>query len=225
MISVVVLTYNRLNRLESCLSAIDKLTVEPHEIIVVDNASTDGTKEFLDTKKSSMFHAITLEQNFGVTARNHGFDFASGNFIAQIDDDVKVLPGWDRKCLDIFSSDPTIGLIGQQGGLIKTWMDIHSNVHQTRGGYVDYMTGFCMMMRNVGIRYDDAFAPFWHEELDLSLQFKQMGFRLFKTDGLCLHYSARSAPVDWEIHNRNLSYANAKWKDKIDKLNLEGFKP
>ncbi len=224
MISVVVLTYNRLERLKRCLDSIKGSTTEPHEIIVVNNASTDGTTEFLESQKGSMLHPIHLDKNYGVVARNHGFDFATGSFIAQIDDDVVVLPGWDVRCLEMFSSDPTIGLIGQQGGLIKIWMDIHSNVNQTRNGYVDYMTGFCMMMRNVGIRYDEKFAPFWHEELDLSLQFKNMGFRLYKVDGLCIHHSARNAPVDWGIHNRNLDYANEKWRDKVVNLDLEGMK-
>lgn len=224
MISIVVLTFNRLDRLTSCINALESRTSTPYEIIVVNNASTDGTNEFLKSKESSKFKSVNLDQNYGVTARNHGFDIAKGKFIAQVDDDVKVLAGWDRKCLDIFSGDSQIGMIGQQGGLIKTWMDIHSHVGQTRGGYVDYLTGFCMIMRNVGLKYDLTFAPFWHEELDLSFQFKSEGYRLFQTNGLCLHYSARSGPVDWDIHNRNLAYANAKWSSRISELNLEGLK-
>ena len=224
MVSIVVLTHNRLGRLQRCLDSIKGFTNEPNEIIVVNNASTDGTTEFLESQKGPMFHPIHLDQNWGVIARNHGFDFATGNFIAQVDDDVEVLPGWEGKCLACFNKDPSIGLVGQQGGIIKVWMDVHSHVNQTRNGYVDYMTGFCMMMRNVGLRYDETFAPFWHEELDLSLQFKYMGLRLFRVDGLCQHHSARSTPVDWEVHDRNLAYANKKWKDRIVNLDLEGMK-
>jgi len=225
MISVVILTHNRLSRLSPCIEMIRKCTSNAYEIIVVNNASTDGTKEFLDSQVGNSFSAIHLDNNYGVTARNYGFNLASGEFIAQVDDDVQVLQGWDKKCLAQFTRDPSIGLIGQQGGIIKTWMDIHSHVNHTRDGYVDYMTGFCMMMQNVGILYDEFYAPFWHEELDLSFQFKSKGFKLFRVDGLCIHHSARNQPVDWTIHNRNLDYCNAKWKDKISQLDLEGMKP
>lgn len=223
MISIVVLTHNRLGHLKSALSCIDARTSVPHEIIVVNNGSTDGTKEFLEGRKGSMFHAIHLPDNIGVIARNSGFRFATGNYIAQIDDDVEVLPDWDRKCLSIFDNDPIVGMVGQQGGLIKVWMDIHSHVHQSNNGYVDYLTGFFLMMRNVGIMYDEAFGKFWHEELDLSLQYKVEGFRLKALAGLCNHYSQRREAVDWVLHDRNLHYARQKWSDKVEKLNLEGM--
>lgn len=222
MISIVVLTYNRLGRLGATLQRIEERTSTPHEIIVVNNGSADGTREFLDAKKGPMFHPIHLSSNMGVVARNHGFRFATGNFIAQIDDDVDVLAGWDTKCLEAFRNDQTIGMVGQQGGIIKRWMDIHSNVHETVNGYVDYLTGFFLMMRNHGFMYDEAFGMFWHEELDLSFQLKYAGFSLYKLDGLCIHHSARTSPVDWDLHNRNLHYTEGKWRDKREKLSLVG---
>jgi glycosyltransferase involved in cell wall biosynthesis len=206
------------------LHHIDSRTSEPHEIIVVNNASTDGTTEYLDGRKGPMFHTIHMPNNIGVIARNSGFRFASGNHIAQIDDDVEVLPNWDTRCMAVFRDDITVGLVGQQGGIIKTWMDIHSHVGHTYQGYVDYITGFCMMMKNVGILYDEAFGQFWHEELDLSLQFKYLGYRLKTLGDLCHHRSQRSDPVNWELHDRNLNYANQKWIDKIGELELEGMK-
>lgn len=224
MISIVVLTYNRLEALKTCLSCLEARTSEPHEIIVVNNASTDGTREFLDGRKGSMFHAIHMPNNIGVIARNSGFRFATGGHIAQVDDDVEVLPNWDTRCMAIFNDDISVGMVGQQGGIIKTWMDIHSHVGQSFQGFVDYLTGFCMMMKNVEILYDEAFGMFWHEELDLSLQYKSLGYRLKTIGGICNHFSRRSAPVDWELHNRNLNYANQKWADKIGTLQLEGMK-
>ena len=45
--AAVVVTYNRLEMLKDCLGALERQTV-PCDILVVDNASTDGTKEFLE---------------------------------------------------------------------------------------------------------------------------------------------------------------------------------
>ena len=47
-IAIVVVTYNRLKDLKNCIAAIKKQTYCKYDIIVVNNGSTDGTKEYLD---------------------------------------------------------------------------------------------------------------------------------------------------------------------------------
>ena len=224
MISVVVLTYNRLHLLHTCLSAI-KNTIGPtdHEIFVINNASIDGTKEWLDSKPFGVI-PLHMKENIGVIARNEAFRKAQGDIIFQIDDDVIVNPWWSSRCGAQFETEPSLGMIGQQGGLIKKWMDVWSDTHRSRDSYVDYLTGFFLAFRNVGIYYDEYFGTFWHEELDLSLQFKFAGYRLKVLPELCVHHSHRNTPVDWDLHNRNVEYCNQKWKDKIQQLDLEGLK-
>ena len=48
LIGVVIVTYNRLQKLKKCLTSYEAQTHRPDRILVIDNASTDGTKEFLD---------------------------------------------------------------------------------------------------------------------------------------------------------------------------------
>ncbi len=164
-----------------------------------------------------------MEKNIGVVARNVAFKRATSEFIFQIDDDVIVFPGWYQRCIDFFDAEPKVGMIGQQGGLIKQWMDIHSHVHCNRGGYVDYLTGFFLAFRNIGLYYDEAFGFRWHEELMLSLDMKAHGYRLAVLGGLCVHNSAATGPIDWELHDRNLRRCYEKYRDRIDELNLEGM--
>ena len=52
-IGVVLVTFNRLNKLKNALTCYDKQTYKPKYIIVVNNASTDGTYQYLEKWKES----------------------------------------------------------------------------------------------------------------------------------------------------------------------------
>lgn len=227
MISIVILTHNRLDKLQTCVQSIRQTTFVPYEIIIVDNASTDGTgawilqqvKDSIISDTCNVF-GIYRQFNEGVCSRNYGFDIARYPFIAQIDDDVIMRPGWDKISLDYFNNQ-NIGMVGPQGGLIDGWLNLH--VFQHNDSYVDFLTGYFFVMRNCGIRYDTKFNPFWHEELHLSLQFKERGYKLRMIPNyVCVHASARQGEVDWQVHDRNFNYVRDEWKDKTDVLRLGG---
>ena len=72
-ISVIIPTYQHANTIADCLNTIFNQTKEPHEIIVVNDGSTDDTIEVLD----SFADRITLinQENQGANvARNRGFE-------------------------------------------------------------------------------------------------------------------------------------------------------
>lgn len=68
-ICAVIVTYNRLDKLKKALAAYDKLTRQPSSILLVDNGSTDGTKEYLRDwqQKKCLYekHVISLDRNTG----------------------------------------------------------------------------------------------------------------------------------------------------------------
>jgi rhamnopyranosyl-N-acetylglucosaminyl-diphospho-decaprenol beta-1,3/1,4-galactofuranosyltransferase len=59
---VIIVTYNRLNDLKDCISALQKQTYKDFDILVVNNGSTDGTKEWLDSQE---FLHIIHQDNLG----------------------------------------------------------------------------------------------------------------------------------------------------------------
>ena len=219
MFSIVVLTHNRLPHLMACLKSIRDNTKQPYEIIVVDNASTDGTKEYLVYQKD--IELVNLSENRGVVARNYGFALAKYPLIAQVDDDVTLLPNWDNYILEEFGDiGDDIGAVGPQGGLIKSWMNL--SVHEDVSNYVDFLTGFFWVFRNIGLRYDEEFGKFWHEELDLSLQYKAKGYRLkVIKKPVCSHNCQRTEEVDWTLHNKNKEYVYNKWEDRFNYIRWE----
>lgn len=67
-IHTVVVTYNRKFLLAKCLDALEEQTFRPDEIIIIDNASTDGTKDYLALRKklrNTILHVYRLEENLG----------------------------------------------------------------------------------------------------------------------------------------------------------------
>ena len=90
-ISVIIPTYNRKNTLPRAVESVLNQIYKPIEIIVIDDGSTDGTKEMF----SEMYPLVRYiyQANSGVSsARNTGIKSASGDWIALLDSDDEWLP-------------------------------------------------------------------------------------------------------------------------------------
>lgn len=116
-ISVVIVTWNQLALLKECLISVKQNAGECRsEIIVIDNGSGDGTREYL--QQQSELCIIYNDRNAGVSrARNQGIEKAKGRYIYMLDDDTIVHNG----CLDKFVS----------------FMDAYSDVWLAGGKQVD----------------------------------------------------------------------------------------
>jgi len=85
-ISVIIPTYNRKHTLDIALDSVLNQTITSSEIIVVDDGSTDGTSEWIDSKYPSV--KLFRQKNQGVSsARNTGIKQAKGDWIALLDSD------------------------------------------------------------------------------------------------------------------------------------------
>lgn len=221
-ISIVILTRNRLDSLKRCINSIIENTVNTYEIIVVNNDSNDGTKEYLNT--SPKIVSVSLDKNYGVAARNYGIKIAKAQFIAQIDDDVTVFKNWDETMLQYFDNDSTIA-VGPCATNISGW--IQWNNHGIKDGdYVDNLTGYCWMFRNKGFLYDDFFTgKSWHDETELQLQMMSNGYKFRVCKPVCNHISLRKG-INWEEHNECQDHLIKKWKSKWEegKFELIGIK-
>lgn len=97
-LSVVVTTHNRCDRLEAILRPL-LADADVHEIIVIDDASDDGTIEFLHRTAASepRLRPVRLDANVGQPrARRFGVEKASGDIVLSLDDDVVVGSGLAR---------------------------------------------------------------------------------------------------------------------------------
>src|SRR5437867_65955 len=94
--SVVVVSYNTSAHIEGCIESLLALDYPQVEIIVVDNASTDGSLE-LSRRRFPQIDAVELPDNKGFAGgASVGLFMASGDIVATVNPDVRLDPGWMR---------------------------------------------------------------------------------------------------------------------------------
>ena len=124
-ISAVVCTYNRCESLRDALRSLTAQRLDPGvqlEIVVVDNNSTDQTKDAVrELARASAWPVRCVEErNQGIGfARNRGLAEATGDVVAYIDDDVVVQPGWAQALADCFEQTGA-DMVG--GKIIPLWL-------------------------------------------------------------------------------------------------------
>lgn len=94
--------------------AAQALAKSAYEIIVVDNASTDRTRDVVFTDFADIENLVYLyEPQLGLSkARNTGWLSAKGKYVAFLDDDATCRPDWLERIIDAFQSLPKVGVVG-----------------------------------------------------------------------------------------------------------------
>ncbi len=112
-VSIIIVSWNAKAYLDLCLASIsDKTCAAPWEIIVVDNASTDGSPELV-TQKYPHVRLIRNETNLGFAkANNIGATYSRGQYLGFINSDVEVLDAGITRLVDYCDSHPEAGLVG-----------------------------------------------------------------------------------------------------------------
>ena len=113
-VSVVILTWNSVGKIEPCLESLGQSTRVPDEIIVVDNGSTDQTRAVL-ARQFPAVRVIANTHNRGVArARNQGLAAARGTYLLVLDDDTVVLPDALARLVSVLDTNPTVAVCGPQ---------------------------------------------------------------------------------------------------------------
>ncbi|MCR0985112.1 glycosyltransferase family 2 protein [Roseomonas populi] len=105
-ISVVVPTYNRAALLAQTLDAIIGQSLRPHEIIVVDDGSTDGTTAMLSGRYGGLVTVCRIPNSGDLAARNAGLRIASGELVAFCDSDDLWSPDFLRAMAALWAAEP-----------------------------------------------------------------------------------------------------------------------
>jgi GT2 family glycosyltransferase len=109
-ISVIVVNYNGLHHLQECLDSLRAQTFRDFEVIFVDNGSSDGSVEFV-TNNFEEVKVIRNEKNLGYGGGNNiGIRSAEGKYIAILNNDTKVDPGWLGMLFRAAEKDEGIGM-------------------------------------------------------------------------------------------------------------------
>ncbi len=127
-ISVAIITLNRAESLKDTLTSLTRQRRQPDEVVVVDNGSTDHTREVVLSFRDRLNVKYVYEAVRGIPhARNAGILNATGDIVACIDDDCIADEHWLKKLEIPFVKDPNIGVVG--GGL--SWFKVGEGVVET----------------------------------------------------------------------------------------------
>jgi GT2 family glycosyltransferase len=110
LVSLIVLNWNGVSLLRECIDSLKNLEYKHTQIIVVDNASTDGSLDLL-----AGIEGITVvknPENLGYAAGNNaGFRVAQGTYVATLNNDIVVDQKWLNETVRMLETGPDIGII------------------------------------------------------------------------------------------------------------------
>ena len=211
-VSVIVVTYNNIELNRLCLESLDKYSqYDPMEIIVVDNASNDGTQAFLSewVTNGKNRRLILNEDNRGfAAANNQGLSIANGNYLVMLNNDTHVTLGWVRTLVRHLERDKTIGLIspvtnniGNEAKIDIAYdgmnqMQLKSSAFTRRhiGKTYPLKTAafFCAMMPRTTFELvgtlDEAFGLGFFEDDDYCRRIEQHGLRIVCAEDVFIHH-------------------------------------
>jgi len=116
IVSVIISTHNRENKIGATIESVLNQTYQNFEIIIVDDASTDDTVSLLEemTQKDPRISFYVLEKNSGGAAapKNKALEHARGKYIATLDSDDLWYPEKLEKQLELFKKYPDVEVVG-----------------------------------------------------------------------------------------------------------------
>ncbi len=111
MLSIIILNWNTSDLLARCLASLQDATM-PHEIIVVDNGSDDGSADRVRADFPGV-HLIALAENVGFSRGNNaGLARATGDFLLLLNPDTEVRPGTLASLIAFMETHPHCGIAG-----------------------------------------------------------------------------------------------------------------
>jgi GT2 family glycosyltransferase len=221
--SIIILSWNGRAYLERCISVILRQIDETSEILLVDNASSDGSADFV---RARFPHVIVIQNstNLGVAAGwNVGIAHAKGQILFFLNQDVFVREGWLSQMEQAMNANRTIGIAGckllypdeitiQHAGayiLYPLGLTEHRGLREfDEGQYeeeldVDYVTGAAFgvkryVLDSIGT-FDPMFYPAYYEDVDFCVRARTAGFQvIYVPKATAIHYHSASLGKDSE---------------------------
>lgn len=110
-VSIIIVSWNALHHLRTFLPSVVASATREVEIVLADNASTDGSADWVRATFPEVKIA-TFDRNYGYCGgNNRGADAATGDILIFLNNDVRVDPGWIAPILARFRSDAGIGVV------------------------------------------------------------------------------------------------------------------
>ncbi|WP_404542858.1 glycosyltransferase [Dyella agri] len=238
-VSIVIPVHGKLAHTLACLRSLAKHGAQaPFEIIVVDDASPDGSPDTL--AQIDGLRLLRNAENLGfVGSCNAGAAATHGEFLLFLNNDTQVTPGWLDALLRCFGERADCGIAGSRlvypdgrlqeaGGLVfadgSCWNTGRFEPRETAAyryrRETDYVSGASLMIRRDVFQriggFDTRYAPAYYEDADLAFAVRKLGMRVYyEPASTVIHCEGISAGTDLDAGMKRYQRPNqAKFVDK-----------
>jgi GT2 family glycosyltransferase len=239
--SIVIVTYNNLALTRKCVDSV--LSAGGYvriELVLVDNASTDQTPEYLRELEQTHpnVRVILNETNRGFSAANNqGLRAATGEYLVLLNNDTVVTDGWLRTMINHLRRDASIGILGpvtnnignearielDYGDLdqMRTAAARYTRRHAGETFDINVLAFFCVAFsratfEQVGL-LDEGFGLGFFEDDDYCQRIKQIGKRVVCAEDVFVHhelsasFNKLASQRKQELFEKNKAYYESKW--------------
>lgn len=195
---ILVGTYNRLELLKKVVDSIHAQTSCSHEIIVIDGGSTDGTIEYLKSRKdvTPVFQGKLLGAS---RAYNEVWRQVDCKYTCWLSDDTELANGGLDLAVQILENDSQIGMVGlKTRDVAGPWTDIPYTGALSEYGILNCNHGVLPMklLRSVGY-FNEDYKTYLIDP-DLTASVLSAGMKVAMTKGVCVRHHREWADETWE---------------------------
>jgi GT2 family glycosyltransferase len=250
--SIIIPVFNNLNLTQQCLDSIFQNTTPGlYEVIVVDNGSTDGSREYLQSLEPRIRYIRNPRNLFFARGCNRGAWAARSENLLFLNNDTVVKPGWLEAMLEVLLQSPEIGIVGNKqlfpasnpiySGLVwhagmafteqrDSWhvffgFDADPAVNVQR----DYrcVTGCCLLIRQSLFDRLRGFDPWFqngYEDTDLCLRAGELGVRIVYTPNSEIVHHVSASESRFDRHVANFLRFRERWAEHIVPSELQCYR-
>lgn len=196
LVSIIIPTYNAKTMLEElCLHSLQKYTKEINsEIIIVDDASNDGTKEML-LENYPQIVVLVNETNIGyVKSINRGMKAARGNYVLLLNNDIELIEnGWLSKLVQVIKDEDTVGIVAPKFLLPDgTVQQAREQLEEANAVLGAVMLINRKLIEKIGC-FDELFSPGYFEEGDYCHRAWCAGFKVMSNpNSVVVHHHSKT---------------------------------
>jgi GT2 family glycosyltransferase len=223
---IVIPAYNMKELTKSCLDSVYANTKCPFNLIIIDNASSDDTKKFLEdfAKSRANVRLIRNRDNLGwVKAVNQGLRLSQAPYVVIMNNDTVVkTEGWLTKMITVADSEKEIGLV-------NPCFDAKGAAASPERPYIelDFCRGYCILIKRPVIDkigyLDEAYGMGYYDDDDYSVRATRAGFKCVRANGVVVEHLRDSTfsrlfgdNKRAELHEKNKRLFYSKWGRRLN---------
>ena len=237
-ISFIISVFDGLQFTRACLDSLRQtVNLSDSEVIIVDDLSTDGTRQFLATLGDPPFRVVLNDKKrCFATNNNAAARLASHEILCLLNNDIVLFPGWLEPMMDAFVRFPEAGVIGNVQRNPGTGKYDHMGVVFARDGMAKNfgkhfhfrpfrgckewraVTAACCLIKisvflNAG-GFDEGFINGF-EDIDLCLRLGRMGYKHYVINDSVIHHHVSSSPTRRDHLPANKQKYLQRWQDPL----------